>query len=188
MSLDLNVSWPSAAPAWTRLADGPRQSSFPAVFSADEDTLFAFNIPDSDSPHQYSVKNNAWQNSTAVVKLSKGDATGAVTDPRTGLVYMAAGYVKDGGENVGRYTSLSMDVFDPITQRTRRMRSTVPDRTFPVMTYYENVWCKERESILYFGGGQTFNPARPTENVVSEFKTDSLAWSILETVVGVHGP
>ncbi|KAG0076508.1 hypothetical protein BGZ90_008605 [Linnemannia elongata] len=65
MALDLSVAWPAAAPAWTQLEPGPKQSKFPAVFSKDLMTFYAFHIsatinPPISSAYQYSVKTGKW--------------------------------------------------------------------------------------------------------------------------------
>ncbi|KAF9274597.1 hypothetical protein BGZ88_002913 [Linnemannia elongata] len=65
MALDLSVAWSAAAPAWTQLEPGPKQSKFPAVFSKDFLTFYAFHITAATSPpissaYQYNVKTGSW--------------------------------------------------------------------------------------------------------------------------------
>ncbi|KAF9117859.1 hypothetical protein BGW39_001718, partial [Mortierella sp. 14UC] len=113
MSLDLAIPWSTNAPAWTKLAPGPFQATFPAAFSSDEQTLYAFHLDRSNSPLQYNVGNNTWNESPAKFENAAFEGISAVTDPRSGLIYLAGGYKED---NYNAPFWKFLDIFDPVTQ------------------------------------------------------------------------
>ncbi|KAF9898105.1 hypothetical protein EC991_000876, partial [Linnemannia zychae] len=121
LSLDLNIAWSTTVPAWFKHADNPwsklnsglMEDLFPAAFSADEKILYAFHIPKSNSPVQWNSDYEIW---TSLDNVKFENATwqgiGAVTDPRTGLIYLAGGYNDDSNLS-NDPLFLAMDVFDP---------------------------------------------------------------------------
>ncbi|KAG0377363.1 hypothetical protein BGX24_006252 [Mortierella sp. AD032] len=163
LALDLHVPWNTTSPAWSKHADGgPMQDLFPAAFSADEKILYTFHADKSSSPMQWDSETEVWMSVTNVrFENATWQGIGAVTDPRTGLIYLAGGYNDD--SNLGNNPLfLAMDVFDPVSQ-----------------TYYGNVWCKTRSSILYWGGNAY--QSDPSTQLVSEFKVDTQDWSVMVT-------
>ncbi|KAG0347144.1 hypothetical protein BGZ54_005020, partial [Gamsiella multidivaricata] len=93
-SLDLTNSWNSATPLWTKLKDGPGQAIFPAAFSADQKTMVTFHSNSSANAsfaYHYSVVTGQWTQSTVQAQFGSNEGVGAVTDPNTGLVYLAGG-------------------------------------------------------------------------------------------------
>lgn len=179
MYLDLSVFWNNDAPAWTNLASGPKGIRIaPAAFSSDEQTFFVFHVPNSNSPWQYDVKTDSWTPSKAVFRDSTIDGIGAVTDPRTGLIYFAGGYNND---SMAGGNFMSMDIFDPVTQTINNTQILTPNRDFLRRLYYGNVWSKYRQSAIYWGGNN-YDPDLTNANELSELKIDSkgwLSWSVL---------
>ncbi|KAG0279863.1 hypothetical protein BGZ95_012030 [Linnemannia exigua] len=117
LALDLNVPWNTSSPAWSKHADGgPMQDLFPAAFSADEKILYAFHLDKSSSPMQWDSDTEVWKSLTNVkFENATWQGIGAVTDPRTGLIYLAGGYNDDSNLG-GDPLFLAMDVFDPVSQ------------------------------------------------------------------------
>ncbi|KAG0377368.1 hypothetical protein BGX24_006257 [Mortierella sp. AD032] len=178
MVLDLNIPWSSTAPAWTQLESGPTQYNFPAAFSYDEQTLYTFHITQSNSPLQYNVQSNKWQDSPVKFQNAAIDGIGAVTDPRTGLIYLAGGYREARNVPFLKF----MDVYDPVTQSIGKYDLPDPSESFPIRRYYRNVWSKHRSSILYWGGSnQTALDPGVILNGVTEFLPDSMAWMPMTT-------
>ncbi|KAF9117860.1 hypothetical protein BGW39_001719 [Mortierella sp. 14UC] len=189
MSLDLTIPWKSTAPAWTKLADGPSQYFFPAAFSADEQTLFAFHIPESNAPLQYDIASNRWNKSKALFQNANNYALGAVTDPRTGLIYIAGGF-HDVNWNASATTY--MDIFDPVSQTIHPVVMPPPDKALPARLSYGNIWSKYKNSILYWGGegtnGAGPKPLDPSQTAVVQFATDTMTWDTLDgTKVVIYG-
>ncbi|KAG0316502.1 hypothetical protein BGZ97_006802, partial [Linnemannia gamsii] len=143
MSLDLTVPWNTSAPAWAKLADGPTQEVFPMAFSSDQQILYAFNIPGTNSPWQYNVKNDSWQVSTASFDDAKFKGFQAVTDPRSGYIYIAGGYHH---HNFYAPYMKTLDIFDPVTQTIHSVDLPAPEQAFPVRWYYGAVWSKYRNT------------------------------------------
>ncbi|KAF9922224.1 hypothetical protein FBU30_007695 [Linnemannia zychae] len=128
MYLDLSVTFSSTAPAWTKLADGPAQHVFPATFSSDEQTLYVFHVDNTNSPWEYSVKNNSWREISEVKFQDSGiEGIGAVTDPRTGLIYLAGGYRK---ETLDFPAMKYMEIFDPVTSTLHIEDLPAPEKVF----------------------------------------------------------
>ncbi|KAF9987422.1 hypothetical protein BGZ75_000635 [Mortierella antarctica] len=172
-SLDLAVDWNTSAPAWTQLNDGPQQNIYPAVFSADQQTMITFHSGGATFAYRYSVAKGQWTPSTLQVQYGAYQGVGAVTDPNTGLVYLAGGYT-DGSRNTLNIYNFNTDT---IADNAMPASSTV----FPNRAYYANVWCQKRGSILYFGGYNTTLKPIPNDNVVSEYVPSSQTWSTLST-------
>ncbi|KAF8932934.1 hypothetical protein BGZ47_011098 [Haplosporangium gracile] len=179
MSLDLTIPWSAAAPAWTRLADGPRQYRFPGTLSSDEQTFFVFHVQATNSPWQYSIKDDSWQESVAKFENAEYVGIEAVTDPGTGLVYLAGGY-----DNVNYNAPLmrTIDIFDPVSQTVHVEDLPDPTMAFPVRLFYKNVWSKALNSVLYFGGK---NKAPPSPDLVTNgvtlLSTASMTWTTMQT-------
>ncbi|KAF9125215.1 hypothetical protein BGW39_007560 [Mortierella sp. 14UC] len=181
LSLDLNVAWNTTTPAWSKHADGPVQDLFPAAFSADEKILYVFHIDQSSSPAQWDSNTEVWK-SVSNVKFENAtwQGIGAVTDPRTGLIYLAGGYNDDSNLS-NNPMFLAIDVFDPVSQTVNRTHLSLPPSTFLARLYYGNVWCKARSSILYWGGNAYHYDPSVKVDMVSEFKVDSQTWSVMPT-------
>jgi hypothetical protein len=182
ISLDLAIPWTRNAPAWTQLADGPAQAEFPAAFSSDEQTMFVFHIQGSNSPMQYNVQSNSWQKSVVRFQNAGTAGVGAVTDPRTGLIYLMGGYENKDPTSPWQQV---LDIFDPVSQTIRVVH--LPNRDiFSVPWYSGNVWSKYKNSILYWGGlnGTTYHTGAVTSRITELFP-DSMTWSTL--VSCVHG-
>ncbi|KAF9902124.1 hypothetical protein EC991_005264 [Linnemannia zychae] len=130
MSLDLNIPWNTTAPAWTQLADGPRQWLVPVTFSSDEQVMYAFHIRGTTLPWKYDLQKNTWQEmATPQFENTATVGVKAVTDPRTGLIYLAAG--SDNANN--RVAPLKqLDIFDPVSQTIHSIDLKDPAKPFPV--------------------------------------------------------
>ncbi|KAG0357251.1 hypothetical protein BGZ54_000399, partial [Gamsiella multidivaricata] len=170
-SLDLANSWNSTTPLWTQLNDGPQQTIFPAVFSADQKTMVTFHSGNSAFAYHYSVVTGQWTRATVQAQYGDYQGIGAVTDPNTGLVYLAGGYTSADRN--------SMNVYNFVTD-TMSANALPPSTTvFPNRAYYANVWSQKRKSILYFGGYNSTLGAIPNGNTVTEFVPSTSAWSTL---------
>ncbi|KAF9572720.1 hypothetical protein EC968_009535 [Mortierella alpina] len=172
-SLDLAVDWNTTTPAWTQLNDGPQQNIYPAVFSADQQTMITFHSGGATFAYRYSVAKGLWTASTLQVQYGGYQGVGAVTDPNTGLVYLAGGYT-DGSRNTMNIYNFNTDT---IADSAMPAASTV----FPNRAYYTNVWSQKRGSILYFGGYNTTLKPIPNGNVVSEYVPSTQTWTTLST-------
>ncbi|KAF9154786.1 hypothetical protein BG015_011968 [Linnemannia schmuckeri] len=176
MYLDLLKPFTSTAPPWTQLANCPAQHVFPAAFSSDEKILYIFHVPGTNSPWQYSVVDDTWQEVTAT-KFGNADweGIGAVTDPKSGLIYLAGGY--DDVNAKAAYLRI-INVFDPVSQTINTQDLPPPEKVFPVRWYYGNVWSRNRSSIVYWGGVNRDNKVSisPVENGVTEFTPDLMSW------------
>lgn len=157
--LDLAKSWTSSAPAWTLVTPAstgltnPQQVNFPGTSSSDQKKLYFFGIPGPNSVYQFNLDTAQWSPANASFLEPTRKGSGTVTDPSTNLVYMAGGY---SGTNL-------MDIWNPSTGQISNMSLPNPP-AFPYRTYYANVYCQTRQSILYFGGvGSTIVMAYVTE-------------------------
>ncbi|KAG0283289.1 hypothetical protein BGZ96_012345 [Linnemannia gamsii] len=172
MSLDLSVSWPSNQPIWHQLLGGPRQYIFPAAISADGQTLIAFRLGPSFAM-RYSIATNSWSSSQIKPDYASMQGIGAVTDPDTGLVYLAAGFT-------GNRDTMSVYDFKSDTMTTA-FRLPAPEAMFRSRAYYANVWCKHTKSILYFGGYNTTLDRIASDNILTEFVPSTNTLSTVAT-------
>jgi hypothetical protein len=178
MALDLTISWNSTSPAWIKLADGPALNANTAAFSSDEQTIYTFNVPNTNSPWIYKVQNNTWQESTAIkFETTAYSGISVVTDPNTGLIFLAGGYEDPNSDSP--YMRF-MDVVDPITQTFRVIGLPDTQKVYSYRSYYGSVWSKHRKSILYWGGANSIPLSpEPAKNSVTELVTDTMSWSTL---------
>jgi hypothetical protein len=178
MALDLAISWNSTSPAWIKLKDGPIQTLNTAAFSSDEQAIFTFNVLNTNSAWVYNVQNNTWRESKTLTFETAGySGITAVTDPNTGLIFLAGGY-----EDPNAYWPYRrfMDVVDPITQTFRTVDLPDPLKFFTYRSYYGSVWSKHRNSILYWGG-ENRDHLFPgyANNSVTELVAETYSWSTL---------
>ncbi|KAF9352594.1 hypothetical protein BGX26_009635 [Mortierella sp. AD094] len=170
-SLDLAVPWNASAPAWKQLHDGPQQNIFPAVFSADQKTMITFH---SGTPfaNRYSVDQDQWTPSQLVVQGAGNQGVNAVTDPTTGLVYLAGGYSDPYRQSMDTYSFVN----DALVQTALPLATVA----FPNRAYYSNIWTSKRKSILYFGGyNSTLAPV--SSNTITEFVPSTNSWTTVIT-------
>ncbi|KAF9122149.1 hypothetical protein BGW39_009990 [Mortierella sp. 14UC] len=160
MSLDLAVSWPGSRPVWHRLTGGPTQLIYPAEMSADGQTLIAFRLGPSFAM-RYNVAIDQWTPSQIKPEHPQLQGVGAVTDPSTGLVYLAAGFT-------GMRDSMAVYDFKSDTMITGFLLPRM-DTAFRARAYYGNVWSKYRKTIFYFGGYNSTLDRIVTDNVLTEF-------------------
>ncbi|KAG0227494.1 hypothetical protein BGW42_002930 [Actinomortierella wolfii] len=122
--------------------------------------------------YKYSVDTDSWSRSLLRVDHPNFQGVNAVTDPSTGLVYLAAGYSSSNRSN--------LDVYDFAIDSIRTYELPLANEVFEARTYYTNVYSKARSSILYFGGYsasfQTVGNA-----VISEYVPSTQVWSTLKT-------
>ncbi|KAG0285309.1 hypothetical protein BGZ97_007856 [Linnemannia gamsii] len=147
MALDLAISWNSTSPAWIKLKDGPIQTLNTAAFSSDEQAIFTFNVLNTNSAWVYNVQNNTWRESKTLTFETAGySGITAVTDPNTGLIFLAGGY-----EDPNAYWPYRrfMDVVDPITQTFRTVDLPDPLKFFTYRSYYGN---EDGTIIAIYGG------------------------------------
>ncbi|KAG0198558.1 hypothetical protein BGX33_012260 [Mortierella sp. NVP41] len=172
MSLDLTVPWSSRSPAWRRLAPGPHQYIFPAAASVDGKTLIAFHCTPTFAM-RYDVESDTWTASNIKPAMAQMQGVGAVTDPDTGLVYLAAGFTSSRD---------AMSVYDFYTDTMASLFTLPPqDAVFRARAYYANVWSKHRKRIIYFGGYNTALKPIPTDNVITEFDPVTNTLSTIKT-------
>ncbi|KAF9920662.1 Multiple epidermal growth factor-like domains protein 8 [Linnemannia zychae] len=172
-SLDLAAPWSANTPKWTKLPPGPAQSIFPAVFTKDQKTLVVFHIPGTSSVYKYSLDAGGWSASSMSFPQSGWQGVNAVTDPSTGLVYLAGGYT------ISNRTR--MDIYSPTTDTATQQALPDPMTTFGARWYYTNVWSAQRKSILYFGGYNVTSQPGPARNVVSEYVPSTGSWGTMST-------
>ncbi|KAF8944129.1 hypothetical protein BGZ47_004613 [Haplosporangium gracile] len=145
--LDLAKSWTSSAPVWTLVtpastgSTNPQQVNFPGTSSSNQKKLYFFGIPGPNSVYQFNLDTAQWSPANASFLEPTQKGTGTVTDPTTNLVYMAGGY---SGADL-------MTIWNPSTGQISNMNLPNPP-AFPYRTFYANVYCQTRQSILYFGG------------------------------------
>lgn len=173
--LDLAVPWKIATPVWIRLADGPKQFLFPSTWSKDGKTLATFHVAEGVLSYLYSATTNSWIQSRLKVPHAELQGVGAVTDPDTGLAYLAAGYM------AARDT---MDVYnfgaDSMSSRA------LPLTLFQARSYYGNVWSKKRNSILYFGGYTAMLQKLPDQNIITEYVPSTYVWQTMVSKGGLN--
>lgn len=168
MALDLSTAWTTAAPAWIQLQPGPKKFNFPATFSKDLSTLYAFHIPStttSSSVQQYTIKTGRW----AVVDVSpfygSVDGPGAVTDPNTGIIYCAGGCATPGQDKLQYWDPVKPTLVNVVTLPlpASPLPANGPVGVFQTRNYYANVWVERLKGIAYFGGYGSIRP----DNTVS---------------------
>ena len=177
MYLDLGVSWTTAAPAWTRLADGPAQFLYPAAFTSDEQTMFVFHLRNSAKPMQYNVRSNTWSDTDLTFNNSMQQGINVVTDPNTGLMYLPGGYSSLNLDSKTK-TFTKLETFDPLTLSVRQTDMPTSTEVFPVRWYYGNVWSQVKNAVLYFGGNNPNYMSSPqtVENVVTAFSPATMSF------------
>ncbi|KAF9538171.1 hypothetical protein EC957_007123 [Mortierella hygrophila] len=168
-SLDLTVPWSANTPSWKRLTSGPQQSIFPGVFSADQKTMVVFHIAGQYSTYKYTVATDTWASSPVSFPIGATQGIGAVTDPSSGLVYIAGGYTDRG----------TMDVYNPATDAVSHTALPDPANIFASRWYYTNTWSQQRKTVMYFGGYNITNNA--ANNFVSEFSPSATSWNTMAT-------
>lgn len=170
-SLDLLSAWNTTTPAWTKLASGPKQRIFPATFSKNQKSLIVFRAGEPNYIRRYIVASGNWSPSAVNLTYGFREGVGAVTDPNTGLVYVARGYTDINERSVDVY---NVDR-DTLTELPLPPATTV----LAQRTYYGNVWCQPRKSILYFGGYALETQPAPISPVITEFVTASQRWTTM---------
>ncbi|KAG0359888.1 hypothetical protein BGZ54_009791 [Gamsiella multidivaricata] len=96
----------------------------------------------------------------------------AMTDPNTGLVYLAGGYTSSDHN--------SMNVYNFVTDTISG--SALPPTVLLNRLFYANVWSQKRKSILCFGGYNSSKGVIPDLNTVTEFVPSTSVWSTLVPV------
>ncbi|KAF9896725.1 hypothetical protein BX616_006873, partial [Lobosporangium transversale] len=139
--------------------------------------MITFHSGSAGFAFRYSLITTHWTPSNLRIGNTDRQGVGAVTDPNTGLVYLAGGYT-DNTRDIMSVYDFSTDSFTSIPMNTTIFQSRA---------YYANVWCSRRKSILYFGGyNATLRPVT-TDNVVTEFVPNENSWYTMHTT-GVAPP
>ncbi|KAG0306246.1 hypothetical protein BGZ97_000814 [Linnemannia gamsii] len=126
---------------------------------------------------QYNIQDDTWQKSAAKFQNGNVAGVGAVTDPRTGWIYLTGGY--DDRDPTSPLVKL-LDIFDPVSQTIHTSNLPNREKTFPVPWYSGNVWSKYKNSIIYWGGLNDTEPdPRIVTNGVTELSTDFMTWSTM---------
>ncbi|KAF9996486.1 Leucine-zipper-like transcriptional regulator 1 [Entomortierella chlamydospora] len=124
---------------------------------------------------RYDVASNTWTNSSTFEEYGYFQGIGAVTDPSSGLVYLAGGYTTCDRNSMSIY-DFDTDSFQPNSPSLPN-----PATVFAARAYYGNVFSKQRNSILYFGGYNSSLEPIPKHNVVSEYVPTTGYWQSLIT-------
>ncbi|KAH7034411.1 hypothetical protein BKA57DRAFT_497045 [Linnemannia elongata] len=182
MALDLSAAWTTAAPAWIQLQPGPKKFNFPATFSKDLSTLYAFHISStttSSSVQQYTIKTGRWTVVDYSPFYGSIDGPGAVTDPSTGIIYCAGGCATGGQGKMQQWNPVMPTVLT--TGALPLPRSPLPASgsvgIFQTRSYYANVWCEAAKGVLYFGGYGSIRP----DNTVSVYSITTGNFTSLST-------
>ncbi|KAF9961964.1 hypothetical protein BGZ72_000587 [Mortierella alpina] len=177
MVLDLSIPWDVSAPAWKRLADGPRQGMFPAAFSADGKTLATFRSESNVTASShfiwlYHVDNDTWTQSNVSVPDPGKSGRYAVTDPSTNSVYLPGGFEKEN----------SFPMFIYSFDKDSTTQPPLPGRLVDV-SHYKAVWWAQKQSILYFGGymGSSSSRYEYAAPSIIQFTPSTNAWTTLAT-------
>ncbi|KAF8938497.1 hypothetical protein BGZ47_008555 [Haplosporangium gracile] len=165
MALDLSVAWPASSPAWIQLQPGPKQTEFPAVFSKDFLTFYAFHIPAATSPpisavHQYNVKTGQWAVTDGSSMSGDVGGIGAITSPLTGEIICAGGCTEVGKGKVQMWDLSKPSLVNTVDfpQPISPLPVSGPMGVFQSRTNYANVWCEVVKGVLYFGGAGGIKP------------------------------
>ncbi|KAK5808240.1 hypothetical protein F5H01DRAFT_59536 [Linnemannia elongata] len=172
-SLDLTLAWNASSPAWTRLASGPKQRIFPATFSKNQKSMIVFRAGEPNYIRRYIVASGNWSLSKVNLTYGNREGVGAVTDPNNGLVYIARGYTD--------INERSVDVYNVDTDNLSELPLPPATSFLAQRTYYGNVWCQPRKSILYFGGYALETQPAPISPDITEFVPSNQTWSTLKT-------
>ncbi|KAF9582819.1 hypothetical protein BGW38_010718 [Lunasporangiospora selenospora] len=135
--------------------------------------MITFRTGGSSYAMRYSVSNDTWSPSRINPLHGAMHGITPVTDPTTGLVYLAAGYT-------GIRSEMSIYDFEKDTIYSGQPLPD-PSQIFEARAYYRAVWSKKRESILYFGGYNTMLKTVDHANTVSEFVPKTLTWQVMPT-------
>ncbi|KAF9896167.1 hypothetical protein BX616_008011, partial [Lobosporangium transversale] len=170
-SLDLSKSWPTSAPAWSMLPDGPSVTHHAMVRVAPQHsaglgggkqgyllliggafqgaaTQPFFNAYDLESRVWSSVPVSATSTATPYTAL---EGHTAVSDPDTGLVYIVGGYWTGGIYN-------ALMVFDPSNRSIVSLQSEAAQTAS--LTDVAAIWSSVRKTVLTFGGSRA-PPSNP---------------------------
>lgn len=137
-SLDLSTNWTAAAPAFTPLTDGFQDYGFFSSLLNDNDTWF---LVTDQIAWTYYIHNDTWTMLGGYNLTNKAKGLAAVTNPKTGLVYIVNGLDNNG--------SVSMQVWNAVADSI----SSVP--THPKLANVVNFavsWSTRRGSVLIHGG------------------------------------
>ncbi|KAF9584827.1 hypothetical protein BGW38_005024 [Lunasporangiospora selenospora] len=116
----------------------------------------------------YNVSSNQWYPSTARVTNGFEKLVTAVTDPTTGLIYVA------GATNNGT----QMVVYNPVQDSVNLLFT--PIQGVRSWTLYRAVWSPRTNSILYHGGEHREGPSRYSNSIV-QYTPAKDEWKVMET-------
>ncbi|KAF9343708.1 hypothetical protein BGX26_005326 [Mortierella sp. AD094] len=173
--MDLSRAWDATTPVWHLLQSGPKALDFPSAFSADGQTMVTFRsgVPaygDPASSWLYSVQTNQWSYSKIQVAAPNLGGLFPVTDPTTGLVYVAGGYNTDNNQTLTQMLVYQFDT-DSITALTMPANGLIDN------LFYRGVWWPQGKSILYFGGYVTSGTLNASQ--ITQFVPSTNTWSTL---------
>lgn len=129
--------------------------------------MVVFHIAGQYSTYKYTVATDSWATSPVQFPLGGTQGLGAVTDPSSGLVYIAGGYTN----------RAMMDAYNPTTDTVSQSALPDPANIFASRWYYSNTWSQQRKTVMYFGGYNITN--NPANNLVSEFSPSAAAWNTM---------
>jgi hypothetical protein len=177
-ALDLSTSWPTASPPWKDLNSRYGFSGGFATSMPDNKTLLLFNTNSSSiALFNYNVQSNSWGDQIVVPSgIFAQFSPTPVTDPRTGLTYLAT-------DSVGRV----MNVYNHASNNWSP--SQIPSNMLLEQYGAGAVYNSARRSIMYLGGfsnaaGAVWN----TRTYVTEYSIDSQGWTIYVTSHSLERP
>ncbi|KAI1305001.1 hypothetical protein EDD11_005025 [Mortierella claussenii] len=158
-SLDLSTSWPTSAVPWKALPPGRQYYLLNAVGTADNQTFIEFIPNPTDiSIYSYNLQTSAWTFLATTPPDVLFSGFRAVTDPRSGLIYVAG--------------PTKMNVLDQTTYTWTS--SAIAPYVLSQRYYGGAVFNSARKSIMYHGG---YGSEWDTQAYITEYQIDTKAWS-----------
>ncbi|KAF9322995.1 hypothetical protein BG006_001857 [Podila minutissima] len=155
-ALDLSKAWTTSQPAWTSLAQGPKNAYHSAGYMADNSSFITFGRDTAADPQNipefwvnvYDIATNAWTFQSNPANLNDNSRRDfvAVTNPATNKAYILGG---DAGP-AGTIWSNMFSVYD-LMSRTLTEAPTSPPGPQNISTYAA-VWVPRLDAMLVIGG------------------------------------
>ncbi|KAG0249933.1 hypothetical protein BGZ95_007362, partial [Linnemannia exigua] len=171
--LDLSVSWSATTPAWKKLPNGPKTNGAPVAMNREGTKLINFMIPGNSSADPFAqifdIASNTWTTSKIRVPSPNRNGLRAITNPETGLTYIAGGYEADDKFDQMYVYHWDIDDLTKIPMGSAALVNT---------QHYRAVWWTTKKRILYFGG---FASGAFAKADVYEFDPSNESWGALIT-------
>ncbi|KAH7054889.1 hypothetical protein BKA57DRAFT_532631 [Linnemannia elongata] len=166
-ALDLTQPiWSTSNPPWKALNPGPPTYYSVMAVSKDHQRLFLFKNMDV---FVYHFANSSWSPFTRLIGANVYRISPA-TDPTSGLIYFP-----------GVMDTFGMMVFNPDTGAIKELPMPT-ELVIHVSRDYGAVWCKQRSSVLLYGGGlRLVYGTRVVQAPLLEYNPVTSAWKHLNT-------